>query len=101
MKQIISLELFNVKQSNTLNLNFNDQIIPELFLNLHQFLKFEMIPLEIDKNIFIKIHSILNINSKKISEDQDFWRFISFSERGRFLNLIKKRYFKQKFRGYF
>ena len=90
-----SLELFKVKQSNRLNLNFNDQIIPELFLEFTSiFENFEK-SWEIDKNVFIKIHSNLNINSK-ISEDQDFWRFISISERGRFLNLIKKRYFKNK-----
>ena len=80
--------LFNVKQSNMLNLNFNDRDYSELFLEFTSiFENFEK-SWEIDKNIFIKIHSILNINSK-ISEDQDFWRFISFSERGRFLNFSK------------
>lgn len=90
-----SSDLFKVKQSDAPNLNFSNQIVSELlteFISIFQ--NFDK-SWEIDKNIFIKIHSTLNINSK-IAEDQDFWRFISFSERGRFLELIKKRYFNNK-----
>ena len=69
-----SLELFKVKQSNRLNLNFNDRIISDLW-NL---LKFENL-----KNLGKLIKTFLlnsfnfNINSK-ISEDQDFWSSFIF-----------------------
>ncbi len=90
-----SSDLFKVKKSDAFNLNFNDQIISDLLTEFISVFENSEKSWEIDKNIFIKIHSILNIDSK-ISEDQDFWRFISFSERGRFLELIKRRYFKNK-----
>lgn len=86
-------ETFEVGVKKNQNYNFDENCLQDLYIKLYSVTDNFSKAWEIDKNVSIKLHSFLELDVN-IAENPGFWRYLTFSNQGRFLDLIKDRYFK-------